>query len=97
MGTFHQGKSELHGITIVVETAPGDLYVGRCDDEDEQAVVLLDADMHRPSDEMSRDEYLDRAVRFGVWNRLPRVDIPRSEVTSIRELGKVEAAEIGSR
>lgn len=92
MGTFHQGKSELHGITVVVETAPGDLYVGRCDDEDERSVVLLDADMHRTTDEMSRAQYLDRAVRFGVWNRLPRVELERSQVLSIRRLGEFEAS-----
>lgn len=91
MGTFHQGKSQLHGITIVVETRGGDLYVGRCDDEDENTVTLLDADMHRPTDEMSREDYLSRAARFGVWNRLPRVDLDRPDVTSVRRLGEFEA------
>jgi len=92
MGTFHQGKSELHGITVVVETSLGDLYVGRCDDEDARGVILLDADMHRKTDAMSRDEYLDRAVRFGVWNRLPRVELARSDVKSIRRLGDFESS-----
>jgi hypothetical protein len=91
MGTFHQGKSELHGITIVVETAAGDLYVGRCEDEDEHVVTLLDADMHRLTDEVSREEYLDKAMRFGVWNRLPRVEVGRPDVASIRRLADLEA------
>jgi hypothetical protein len=95
MGTFHQGKSELHGITVVVETEGGDLYVGRCDDEDERSVILLDADMHRPTDEVSREDYLDKAVRFGVWNRLPRVEVERSGVISIRRLGEYEASPVG--
>ncbi len=89
MGTFHQGKSELHGITVVVETAAGDVYVGRCEDEDARAVVLLDADMHRPTDEMSREDYLQRAYRFGVWNRFPRLELERAEVTAIRQLGEL--------
>lgn len=92
MGTFHQGKSELHGITVVVETTSGDLYVGRCEDEDDRSVVLLDADMHRPTDAISREEYLDRAFRFGVWNKFPRLDLERSDVLSIRQLGELEKA-----
>lgn len=95
MGTFHQGKSELHGITVVVETVGGDLYVGRCDDEDEQRVILLDADMHRPTDEVSREEYLDKAVRFGVWNRLPKVEVERAGVVSLRRLGEFESGQAG--
>ena len=87
MGTFHQDKSELHGITVVVETASGDLYVGRCDDEDSRTVILLDADIHRPTDEMSREQYLDRAFKFGVWNRFPRLELERAMVTEIRRLG----------
>ena len=95
MGTFHQGKSELHGITVVVETSAEDLYVGRCEDEDERVVVLLDADMHRPTDQMSRVDYLRRAIQFGVWDRLPRVEVERREVTSIRPLGEFEAPGAG--
>ena len=87
MGTFHQRKSELHGITVIVEMASGDLYVGRCEDEDSETVILLDADMHRPTDEVSREDYLKRAYQFGVWNRFPRLELERSTVTSIRELG----------
>lgn len=87
MGTFHQDKSELHGITVVVETSGGDLYVGRCDDEDSETVILLDADMHRPTDEMSREDYLDRAFELGVWNRFPRLELERAMVTAIRPLG----------
>lgn len=95
MGTFHQGKSELHGITVVVETSSGDLYVGRCEDEDGRIVILVDADMHRPTDETSREDYLERAIRLGVWNRLPRVELERQTVTSIRQLGELEASTAG--
>lgn len=95
MGTFHQGKSELHGITVALETTSGDLYVGRCEDEDERTVILLDADMHRLTDEVSREDYLQRAVRFGVWNRLPRIEIERQDVASIRRLGELETTSAG--
>lgn len=96
MGTFHQGKSELHGITVVVDTDGPEVWVGRCDDEDGQAVVLLDADVHRASPERadeeleaSKDAWVRRAARFGVWGRHARVVLPRRRVTSIRRLGEV--------
>ena len=47
MGTFHQGKSELHGITVVVDTTGPEIVVGRCDDMDERGIYLHDADIHR--------------------------------------------------
>ena len=31
MGTFHQGKGDLHGITVVVDTTGRCVFVGRCD------------------------------------------------------------------
>ena len=39
MGTFHQGKSELHGITVVVDTTGPEIFVGRCDDMDDRGVI----------------------------------------------------------
>jgi len=39
MGTFHDHASPLHGITVAVETAGDELWVGRCDDEDDQRVI----------------------------------------------------------
>lgn len=88
MGTFHQDKHQLHGITVVVDTAGPELYVGRCDDMDDERVILLDADVHRQGDDgPGREEWLDRAARFGVWARHPRLVLPRAEVTSVRRLG----------
>ncbi len=88
MGTFHQDKSPLHGITLVIETLQGDAIVGRCDDENETEVILLDADIHRTSDEMSRAEYLDRADRFGVWPKHGRVLIRWADVAGQWPLGE---------
>jgi hypothetical protein len=36
MGTFHHGRSELHGITVVVDTHGPKVFVGRCDDLDDR-------------------------------------------------------------
>lgn len=91
MGTFHQNKGELHGITVVVETTGPDLFVGRCDTVTDDAVILLDADVHREgTDDRSREEYLKRAVQFGVWKKHDRLAIARSSVKSLRRLGEVE-------
>ena len=91
MGTFHQDKSSLHGITLVVETVQGDAIVGRCDDENEREVILLDADIHRAADEMSRSEYLQRADQFGVWPKHSRVLIRRSDVARQWPLAQTDA------
>ena len=89
MGTFHQGKSDLHGITVVVETSGPELYVGRCDDVTERGVILNDADVHREGDETPREKYLERAARFGIWKKFDRILIPNDAVTGIRRLGEL--------
>ncbi|MEM7480099.1 MAG: hypothetical protein AAF481_02900 [Acidobacteriota bacterium] len=94
MGTFHQGKHELHGITVVVETAGPELYVGRCDDITETRVILLDVDLHRDGvDEGTRADWLANAAKFGVWKKHDRLVLPRPQVTSVRPLGSVESAD----
>jgi hypothetical protein len=88
VGTFHQGKGELHGITVVVDTAGPEVFVGRCDDVDERGVVLDDADVHRDGEGgRSKDDYVRAAARLGVWKKFDRVLVPRERVTSIRRLG----------
>jgi hypothetical protein len=88
VGTFHQDKGELHGITVVVDTTGPDVYVGRCDQVTDQGVHLLDADRHRDGDGgRSKAEYVQRAARMGVWKRYDQVLVPRTAVASIRRLG----------
>lgn len=90
MGTFHRGKSELHGITVVVDTAGPDVYIGRCDDMDDQRVILLDVDVHREGEGgRSKDDYLAAAARYGVFKRHDRLVLPRGRVTSVRRLGEL--------
>lgn len=94
MGTFHQDKGELHGITVVVHTHGPRTYVGRCDVADQRVVVLLDADIHEEGQAQegqapSREEYLQSAARFGVWAKHRRLEIPAAEVASIVRLGDV--------
>jgi hypothetical protein len=96
LGTFHRGRGELHGMTVVVETTESETYVGRYDQEDAAGILLLDADLHRGEPgETSRAEFLERAARLGVWPKLRRVIVPRERVTAVRRLGEIPAAAPG--
>jgi hypothetical protein len=90
VGTFHQGKHALHGITVVVDTVGPEVAVGRCDDIDEAQVVLHDADVHRAGDGgPSKAEWVARAADYGVWPKHRRLVLPRASVASIRPLGEI--------
>ena len=90
MGTFHHDKSALHGITVVVDTTGPEVFVGRCDDEDERGIVLHDADVHRDGEGgRSKQQYVERAAQFGVWKKHHRLFIPRQLVVSVRRLGEL--------
>jgi len=92
MGTFHEGKSELHGITVVVDTDGPKIYIGRCDDEDDTQVILLDADEHTAVEGgASKDDWVRKAAKFGVWKKHDRLVLPRTDVRSIRRLGEISA------
>ncbi len=90
MGTFHDDLGDLHGITIVVDTAGSLTYVGRCHEENDVQVVLHDVDIHDANgDGPTVDEYLSRAAKFGVFAKHGTLVIPRAEVTTIRRLGEL--------
>jgi len=89
MGTFHHDKHALHGITVVVDTEGPEIFVGRCDDMDEEKVILVDVDVHRDGDEgRSKDEYVRRAAQWGTWKKHAHLVIDRRRVTTIRPLGE---------
>ena len=84
MGTFHDGKGELHGITVVVRTTTGRTWVGRCDTVDAHGAHLLDADVHEGA---GADAWLAQAARLGIWPRHPQVLVPAAEVREVVRLG----------
>jgi hypothetical protein len=88
---FHPGHHSLHGITVVLETAPGRTYIGRFDTEDERGVHLLNVAVHEPNSSVSREEFVQRSAKFGVRSEHPHVLVPSGEVTSITPLGQVSA------
>jgi len=88
MGTFHDDKGELHGMTVVVDTHGPVVYVGRCDTETEQGIALLDADQHTEGD-VSKDAYLEKAQKFGVFAKHRSLFVPREQIASVRKLGEL--------
>ncbi|MGB5173809.1 MAG: hypothetical protein WBP10_16895 [Thermoanaerobaculia bacterium] len=88
MGTFHQDKGELHGITVVVDTVGDEVYIGRCDEMTEERILLHDVDVHRDGEDgRSKDQYVERAARFGIWKKLEQLAIPTEAIASVRRLG----------
>jgi hypothetical protein len=92
MGTFHQDRGELHGITVVVDTDGPEVYVGRCHEVTAAGVLLLDADVHRAAEgAASKEEWVGRAARYGVWARHRHLLVPQARVVSVRRLVEVAA------
>lgn len=92
MGTFHHDRSALHGITVAVDTRGAAIYVGRCDDMDEERIVLLDVDVHEEGQGgRSKHDYLRRAAEYGTWKKHDRLTLPMSEVAWVRPLGEIAA------
>ncbi len=88
MGTFHQNKHELHGITVVVDTDGPEIFVGRCDDMDAEKVILLAVDVHRDGDgERPKEAYVKRAAQCGTCTKHGHLVVDRARVTSVRRLG----------
>jgi hypothetical protein len=89
MGTFHQNKSPLHGITVVVDTDGPEVFVGRCDDEDDRGIFLDDVDVHCDGEGgRSKEDYVKRAAQLGVWKKYDHLLVPKERVVSIRRLGE---------
>lgn len=92
MGTFHSNKHELHGITVVVDTDGPEIFVGRCDDMDDEHVILLDVDVHQDGDGgRSKADYVTGAAQYGVFKKHQRLVVDRRRVTSVRRLGEISA------
>ena len=89
MGTFHDDKGELHGITVVVDTTGPHLWIGRCDTITEEGVLLLDADVHEEAtDASTKQAFVEKAAKVGVWKKHDRVLVPAAEVRTVTPLGQ---------
>ncbi len=86
---FHPGHSELHGITVVVETKGPLTYVGRYDSEDERGVHMLDVGVHHDSAGDSKEEFVRKSARFGIRSEHKQLIVPSAEVIRITRLGSM--------
>ena len=94
MGTFHSGKGELHGITVVVDTKGPDVYVGRCWEMDDRRIVLVDVDEHADGlNGRSKQDFIRQAAKVGVWKKHDRVVLLREQVDSVTPLGAIPAGQ----
>jgi hypothetical protein len=93
MGTFHQNKGELHGVTVVVDTKGPKVFIGRYWEEDAEKIVLLDADEFEDGKNgRSKEEYIREAAKVGVWKKHDRIIVPRVVVASVTRLGEIPPA-----
>ena len=82
---FHPGHDDLHGITVVLETASGRTIIGRWHEQVERGVVLHDAATNEPGSQQTREEFVARTLKFGVRME-HRTLVVSEEVTSVKRL-----------
>ncbi len=88
--TFHPDAGDLHGITCVVDTTGPRILVGRVDTADANGIVLLGADVHEEREGgPTKEEFVRKAAKVGLWPRFDRVHVPSSEIASVRRLSEV--------
>lgn len=88
---FHPGHSELHGITVVLETAGDVLYIGRYHEETAKGILLHDAAECR--DREGQSDFVRRTLKFGVRATHRNVMVPPAEVRRVVRLVDWEASE----
>jgi hypothetical protein len=84
---FHPGHDDLHGITVVLETATGKTVIGRWHERVEKGVVLHDAALHEAGSQQTRDEFIARSIKFGVKPE-HRTLVVSDEIASVRKLAE---------
>lgn len=90
MGTFHDDKGELHGITVVVDTKGSKVYIGRCDIMNDEGIVLLDVDEHEDgANGTSKEDYIKKAAKFGAWKKHDRMVVGQAEIAFVKPLGEL--------
>jgi hypothetical protein len=89
---FHPGHQALHGVTVLLETTVGLVYIGRFDSEDEAGAHLLDVAVHDSHGTgLPKEDFIRRTLKFGVRVDQKRVVIPRAEIARMGPLSEVSA------
>jgi hypothetical protein len=84
---FHPGHDDLHGVTVVLDTTTGKTVIGRWHERVEKGVVLHDAALREPESQQTRDEFIARALKFGVKPE-HRTLVVTDEIASVRKLAE---------
>ncbi len=89
------GKCDLplHGLTVVVDTAGPRIYMGRYDFEDDNRLVLNHAEVRDLAAGETKEAILEKAARVGIFVNHDRIQISRSEITSIRRLSEFDSVD----
>lgn len=84
---FHPGHSELHGVTVVLETEGGVLYVGRYHEETPAGVLLHDvAEHHEAAGAVTAQEFVQKTLKFGVRAAHRHIVVPSASVRRVSRL-----------
>jgi hypothetical protein len=81
---FHPGHSELHGITVVLETDGDATYIGRYHEETPKGILLHDVAEH--DDRATRADFVARTLKFGVRATHRHLTVPTSKVERLVRL-----------
>lgn len=81
---LHPGHDELHGITVVLTSASGRLYVGRWHERQERGVVMRDATICEPGTDQA--EWLAGLRKFGVPPEHRTLVVPADDVVEVAKL-----------
>lgn len=82
----------LHGLTVVVDTSGPRLYIGRFDVEDDRGVLLRDVDVRDLPADASKEDYIARTAKFGVFKNTDQIRVPIDEIVSVRRLSEFTPA-----
>ncbi|MDH4132396.1 MAG: hypothetical protein OEW17_05270 [Gemmatimonadota bacterium] len=84
---FHPGHSDLHGVTVVLETDTGVLYVGRYHEETAAGVLLHDAAEHQPAPGgTTAQAFVEKTLKFGVRAAHRNIVVPAASVRRVSRL-----------
>jgi hypothetical protein len=80
----------FHGLTVVVDTSGPRLYIGRFDVEDERGVLLRDVDVRDLPEDVTKEAYIARTAKFGVFKNTDHIRVPVDEIVSVRRLSEFD-------
>lgn len=84
---FHPGHPDLHGVTVILETESGAVYVGRFHEETAEGILLHDVAEHRDAaGSPSREEFVQRTLKFGVRAVHRHLVVPSGSVRRMSRL-----------